>query len=208
MIPGGKIFMWLLVTGSLVVGTIAQTAIYSHILKTKMSELPINILILLEHIVRHICSSVMLTALSISLLFDESIKELAERYHLANGTAICWTFYYFAIILVVNLNQNGLGIAIVRLIYIKKGSWMKYKFGEMRLIHFTNICMTLSTTALAYIATTENTSQRSPFNMCTGHSEKFQVRSHWESCSNAINKNLSRIPLNQKLKLNLSYKTD
>ena len=50
--PGGKILMWLLITGSLIVSTFAEMAIYSHIRKTKISEQPINILILSEHLVQ------------------------------------------------------------------------------------------------------------------------------------------------------------
>ena len=68
--------MWFLITGSLVVGTFAEMAIYSHILKTKTREQPINILILSEHLVRHTCSIVFLAPLSISLMFDGSIGQM------------------------------------------------------------------------------------------------------------------------------------
>ena len=167
--------MWLLITGSLVVSTFAEMAIYSHIRKTKISEQPINILILSEHLVRHTCSSVLQAFLSISLMFDLSLKQMMERFELENSTSFCWFFHYVASFMIMYLNQNGLGIAIVRLVYIKKGSWLKHSFGEMKLIKMMTICMTGITIVLVYLFALENSSQRSGFNMCMGYTEQFQV---------------------------------
>ena len=88
--------MWFLITGSLVVGTFAEMAIYSHILKTKTREQPINILILSEHLVRHTCSIVFLAPLSISLMFDGSIGQMIEMFELGDSTTFCWFYFVVA----------------------------------------------------------------------------------------------------------------
>ena len=169
--------MWLLITGSLIVGTIAKKAIYSHIFKTKISEQPINILILSEHLVRHACSIVLLASLSISLMFDGSIRQMIERFDLMKSTSYCWFYHYAGTFMVVYLNQNGLGIAIVRLLYIKKGTWLKNTFGEMKLMKIMKICVISSALVLTHLFAIENNPQRTAFNMCMGHTEKFQVGS-------------------------------
>ena len=97
--------MWLLITGSLIVGTIAKKAIYSHIFKTKISEQPINILILSEHLVRHACSIVLLASLSISLMFDGSIRQMIERFDLMKSTSYCWFYHYAGTFMVVYLRN-------------------------------------------------------------------------------------------------------
>ena len=167
--------MWFLITGSLVVGTFAEMAIYSHILKTKTREQPINILILSEHLVRHTCSIVFLAPLSISLMFDGSIGQMIEMFELGDSTTFCWFYFVVAAFMVAYLNQNGLGIALVRLAYIKKGTWLKREFGEMKLIKIIKICVTGSAAILTYLYSVENSSQRTSFNLCMGHTEQFQV---------------------------------
>ena len=157
------------------VGTFAEMVIYSHIFKTKISEQPINILILSEHLVRHICSIILMASLWISLLVDATIREMIERFEFGNSSSYCWFFNYVGCFMVLYLNLNGLGIAIVRVVYIKQGSWLKHKFGEKKLIATVNILVTGTAVAMTYLFVVENSAKRSTFNMCMGHTEQFQV---------------------------------
>jgi hypothetical protein len=87
----------------------------------------------------------------------------------------CWTFFYLSAWYVIYFALNGLSIAVVRLIYLKAGTWLKYNFGEMKLLGLTGIAVILSSIIFTLMFGSETSSNRSVYNMCTGHSHNFQV---------------------------------
>jgi len=142
-----------------------------------MSEQPINILIFAGHFVNHVGNGFILLSFSASLAFDYSIRQMIEEVlgDFVESNTYCWTFFYVYIFMIGYSAFEGFGIAVVRLLYIKKGSWLKYKYGEKRFI----IKMGLLTAAFAAFMTAlfglEDNSNRSAYNICTGYSQKFQV---------------------------------
>ena len=88
----------------------------------------------------------------------------------------CWTFYHFLGFSFIYQAIDGIGIAIVRLLYIKNGTWVRYRFGEFKLLFVVGLFIALLTSSMLYVYNIENIRNRSIYNICMGQSEKFQVK--------------------------------
>ena len=172
--PSMKMYVWLLMAGSLIIGSLAKYLMYSHILKSKIKEQPINVLIFIEQVIHHLCQCYVLFAICVSLPLGISPGELFEKYFRGKDW-YCWSFFYVHMLSVVYLGLDGLGIAIVRLIYIKKGTWLKYVFGEVKLLLLAGAGIASTTIILMYVYGSANKSKRSMYNYCMGHNQEFQV---------------------------------
>lgn len=76
-----------------------------------------------------------------------------------------------------------------RLLYIKHGTWIRYTFGEFRLLNRLELATFLLSGLVLYLYNLENVSNRSIYNICMGHSETFQVQAKQNSrgqCYKAI----------------------
>ena len=157
--------MWLLMTASMIIGSSAKMAIYFQIIKTKLADQPINILIFTENLLNHLSNVFTLVSLSSSFMLGYTVREMVEAPGLLSGNSYCWIFFYNSTFMVSYSATNGLCIAIVRLLYIKKGSWLRYDFGEMA-----------ASALLTVMYGHEISSNRSAYNLCMGHSHEFQVK--------------------------------
>ena len=172
--PPMKMYVWLFMAGSLIIGSLSKFLIYTHILNSKIKEQPINVLIFIEQVIHHLCQCYVLFAICVSLPLGISPGELFEKYFRGKEW-YCWSFFYVHMLSVVYLGLDGLGIAIVRLIYIKKGTWLKYVFGEVKLLLLTGAGIAFATIILMYVYGSANKSKRSMYNYCMGHNQEFQV---------------------------------
>jgi hypothetical protein len=172
-----RIIIWIFVTGSLITGWIAKSAIYLHIFKTNIKDQPINILILMEQIVHHICGNFLLVNITFSLPLGLSIGEMVDKYigNVISGNTYCWIYFYIQILNLAYRGADGLSIAVIRFFYIKKGSWVKYKFGERKLLFLFGIAIWTFSCVMMYLYGSENISNRSLYNMCKGHTQAFEV---------------------------------
>ncbi len=98
-------------------------------------------------------------------LFGEFISR--EKY--------CWSFFYIHTWSIIYFATDGLGMAVVRLIYIKNGTWLKYTFGEMKLLGIAGFAIVVISIFFTFLYGSENTSKHSVYNMCTGQNQEFQV---------------------------------
>ena len=169
----GKALLWLTITGSLSLAWFTKILIYAHIFKTKLREQPINILILIEQFVQHYCGNFVLLSLCLSLLFQISISEMVGKY--VDGETFCWVFYYTAVFNTVTAFVDGLAVASLRLLYLLKGTWLKYKFGERRFIILLGFISLPYIFSMTYLFCSENIATRSAFNVCVGRTQTFEV---------------------------------
>lgn len=72
---------------------------------------------------------------------------------------------------------DGIGMSVLRYLYIKKGTWIKYKFGEIKLLLIIMLLNTFIAALEMYLYNVEISPSRSMYNICMGHSSNFQVRS-------------------------------
>ena len=144
----------------------------------KLFPQPINILILINQVNNHICGTIVLFSLSLSLALGTSIRETADEFlgGFVSSNTYCWFFYQTLSFNNIYQGIDGIGISVLRYLYIKKGTWVKYKFGEKRLICLASLINMLVGFALTYMYELENISNRSSFNICKGHSHYFEVK--------------------------------
>jgi hypothetical protein len=118
-----------------------------------------------------------LLSISVSLAFGMTIQEIVDKLlgHFMSGNTYCWTFYHFLSVNLMYQAMDGVGIAVYRYLYIRKGAWVKYTFGEMKLLIVVGLYNVFITGLIVFLYSIENISSRSIYNMCMGHSQKFQV---------------------------------
>ena len=169
-----KMLLWFLVTTSLIIGWICKSLIFSHIFKTKISEQPINILICAEQFVHLCCSSFILFNLTLTIPSNLSIGQFVDKYTgvYVSSNTYCSTYFYLSVLNGAYRVVNGLAMAIVRFLYIKKGNWVRVCPNLL----ISAGCLTVITTLLLInLFRLENVSNRSLFNNCMGHNQVFQV---------------------------------
>ena len=133
--------------------------------------------ILVSQVNSHICGSIALFSISFSLAFGMSIEAFVDQVlgGVVSGNTYCWIFYNSMTLNYFYTGFDGIGTSFFRLLYIKKGTWIKYKFGEFRLLLMVGLLVCLVTGIEIYWFTAENISSRSMYNTCFGHSNHFQV---------------------------------
>ena len=168
---------WILVMVSLTIGWIAKVFIYFYFYESKLTETPINLLILIEQIVHHFCGNFVLLNFSLSLSFGMSVGEMIDKYlpEFFGGRSYCWVFASLQLLILVYRSVNGFMIALVRTIYIRKGSWVKYRIGEKSFLVLPGLITVFISSILVYLYLLENVSSRSLFNVCNGHTQLLEV---------------------------------
>ena len=172
-----KALLWLAITASFIIGWYTKVLIYQHILRTKLKEQPINILILFEQVIQHFSGNFVLLTLCLSLMLQMSISEIAEFLggnHI-NGETFCWVFYYSQVFNGMTANIDGLVIATMRLLYLLKGTWIRFKFGEIKFTLWMGFTTVPFISFVTYLFCSENVALRSAFNVCMGHTQTFEV---------------------------------
>jgi hypothetical protein len=94
---------------------------------------------------------------------------------IVSSNTYCWLFYNSLGINFIYQGIDGIGISVIRLLYIRKGTWVKYNFGEFKLLYIVALFNVMFTGVMIYGHSIENISTRSVYNTCMGHNEKFQV---------------------------------
>ncbi len=173
-----KSLIWISVTGSWIVGSLSKNALYSHIRGTKVQDQPINVLILIEQIVHHICSSLTTLSLSLGILLGISPSQFAHfvSNRIISENFFCSIFSNVAIFGTVFLGINGLGLATFRILYLLKGKWLKYRVGEKCLLGMIECLVFTISLFLVFLCQIESDRNRSLVNMCFGRSSTMQVR--------------------------------
>ena len=95
---------------------------------------------------------------------------------LVSSNSYCRFFYHMASLNMVYQGLDGIGISVMRYLYIKKGTWIKYTFGEMKLLVIIVLVNILVAFLELYVYNIEITATRSMYNICMGRTYNFQVR--------------------------------
>ena len=124
-----------------------------------------------------ICNSFVLLNFSASILFDLSISQLVVTVfgNFISGIGYCWIFYYVQILNVTYRIVSGLGMSIVRFLYITKGTWVRFRIGETALLVWAGSMHVGFSALFIFLYGVDNITNRSIFNICMGHTQTFQV---------------------------------
>ena len=172
-----KICLGLLIVLSLFWGTALKIFVYSYYKKLKISDRPISILILLDQIVNHILNIYIGLNLVIELFFSVSPTQFFGNYFgfQLDPNMYCMTFYFLSSFMVTNHILGNSLLALYRTFYLKMTDFVTVKVGEKCVLCFA-IVVDLSISALMSILFVQGkSSTRSVYNLCMGHSQKFQV---------------------------------
>ena len=161
-----KILLWLTIMSSLMLGWLSKRLIYTHIFKTKIQEQPINVLILIKQVIHHFCGNLVLVNYSATLLFGLSSSELIEPFF--DSHIYCHVLGCIQVFGGIYFAGDGICIAIVRLLYVKRGSWVRYTCGEFCLVNMVAGISILNAALMTYLHSHENISNRSVYNVCMG----------------------------------------
>jgi hypothetical protein len=131
----------------------------------------------MQQIINHVGGTFALLSISLSLAFGLTLREMVDKLlgdFMSNNT-FCWTFYHLMSLSLMYQGMDAIGISVFRFLYIRKGAWVKYTFGEFNLLFLVGIFNVSVTCLIVYLYSIENISSRSIFNMCMGHSQNFEV---------------------------------
>jgi hypothetical protein len=95
--------------------------------------------------------------------------------NIINSKTYCSILGYVQVFGAIFASGDGLGIAIIRALYVKRGTWIKYKYGELRLIRNVAVANVLLAFLMTILYESENISNRSVYNICKGYSQEFEV---------------------------------
>ena len=120
-----KIIIWIFVMLSLIIGCVAKVFMYNHFIDSSFKETPINVFILIEQIIHHFCGTFVLTNFLISLQLDISLEYIINENlsEFIGGRSYCRIFIVVQVWNLVYRGVGGLVIAIIRIIYTRKGDF-------------------------------------------------------------------------------------
>ena len=158
---------------SLLVGCYFKSALYVYMYEKRktLSERPINVLLLVQAIVQHLISTLMIIFYVFGLNSDTAISEHlgAEAWCNIVFHAGNYGFSYRVV--------GGLGIACYRLLYLFASDWVKYKIGSDILLYLTlSLSFTIPTGLILGFATGNGPASRKQagWNLCIGKSEELR----------------------------------
>ena len=162
----------LCLTGSLTIGSYFKSALYWYMYDhlRGIKDRPIDILLLLQAVIQHMICLLMVSTYTIGLSFD-----VTYSHHL--GEAWCNVPWYGETYGLAYKNISGLGIAVMRLLYMFRGHWMTQEFGTKRMLCFISAASLVSSALMTVgvgIGNGPSSRKELSWNFCIGKSEKFR----------------------------------
>ena len=150
---------------------------YKVILKMKIWERPINIMIILNQVIDHIISSLVILNFSCMVPYATPSVVFLERCltFQINSHTFCGTLAYLIFFWISYSNFSGLGMALYRVLLVTRPHLVRANIGSNNLLMFlvagTLACCSLTTVWFGHGEAFGRTS----VNSCQGVSETFQV---------------------------------
>ena len=160
-------------TTSLFLGCYFKSALYLYMFDKRKGILdrPIDVLLLVQAIVQHLLSFLMIFTYNGYLLFDITISNLF------GGEAWCNIPWYGGNFAFAYRFVGGLIIAIFRLLLLFSGDWVKYKIGMKRLLCIMlmlSLTIPAALTQMFAIGNGPASRKQAMWNFCIGKSEELR----------------------------------
>ncbi len=78
----------------------------------------------------------------------------------------CNTFFYLTSYMIINVSVSRLGMALLRLLYVKASNWFKYKVGEKKVLISVGVSCFLISSLLTFIFGQGEARSRVAVNVC------------------------------------------
>ena len=151
---------------------------YKSIFKMKINDRPINVLIMLNQVIDHIISSLIILNFLTMVPYGTSSVVFLERFlpFQINSFILCSSLAYLIIFWISYSNSSCLGIALYRVLLVTRSNFVTTKVGINNLLLFFiagSVVISFMTTVLFGYGEAYG---RTSFNSCLGVSETFQVQ--------------------------------
>lgn len=159
---------------SISIGSYFKSALYHYLYDNfkLFGSKPINVLILIQAIIQHFTCLFMVINYTVGLYFNFTVSE-----HL--GEAWCNLPWYVQAFGAGYRNFGSLGIAIIRLLLIKRNNWIKDKLDVMKSIVLAASLILSAMFAVGFGMGNGPASRKQvTWNFCTGKSENFREIEH------------------------------
>ena len=161
-----KLFLAMVILLSITSGSYYKSIMYRYVIVTNKQNSgwmhrPINVLILSSAIIHHF------THVTAGLWFLANVMSTIPLVDIV-GFSFCEIIDVLGVFGLGHLTVGGLGIAVYRMLYIKKEYWVRYVIGEKRLLLFVMVTTHLFGIFLLTLFKLETSSDRFNLNMCRG----------------------------------------
>lgn len=163
---------------SLLFGSFMKSILYSYLKDCKVVAKPINFFILLIQSIHHALHIFICLHALIVLLLGMSPIEFVRAYLVAemNPTNYCTAMYFLGVFNTTNWIIGNSFLGMFRLLYLTSATLSTMLLGNNFFLGLV-VCINLSiSSVIAGFFVHEKSSTRAMFNLCVGHSQKFQVR--------------------------------
>ena len=162
--------------GSLVIGSYCKCSLYQYMFdKYKTKEIkPIDLLILIQALIEHLVCILMVTTFAIGISFDITFSEYFGEFW-------CNVPWYAVSFGIAQRPFGGLGIAIIRIFYIKSPYMIKKAVNTTKLAVISLVISVGISTIIVIICGMGNgplSRKQIIWNFCTGKSENYREMVH------------------------------
>ena len=173
-----KVALWFIIFISLVTGWMMKYLVFKHIAQKSFKEQPINWMILTEEIVHLVCGSFILTSLLLSHTMGLSVGEWVNYFfnQFITDHQYCWIFINAHILVIIYRGVNGVGMAIVRVLFLIKGDWVRFKIGQKKFFSLSWVLVVAMSAAIMCLYCMESLTSRPLYFTCLGIDEHIEVR--------------------------------
>lgn len=157
------------------IGAIMKLVIFKSF--KKISERPINILIILSQVFDFLPHTLIVANFLMMIPESSSSVQFLER-NLGiklNINTYCWSYYYLNFFWSAYANFSSLGIAVCRYFFIKKPGSVKKQSQIKNLLKTIILGGFLASIMTSWVSGRGVSTSRLSYNSCLGVSEKFQV---------------------------------
>ena len=172
----GELFVVFSLWASTIVGSYFKIPLY-HYMYDKIQNKTISsidVLILVNGIIQHCACLILAVVYGIGILFD-----ITFSHHI--GETWCNVPWYAGVFGSAYRTMGSLGIAIIRLLYIKCSHWVTYRFGQknmLALILTMGIIISVGASFAFGIGNGPASRKQVTWNWCIGRNEEFRETVH------------------------------
>ena len=159
-----KLFIGIVMTMSLLIGSFFKVILYSHVLGSKKRNRgcrPINILIVTSSVIHHTNHIGMFIWIIRILISGAPVVD-------AIGQDYCHVLHGINLFAIGYLTVGNLGIAIYRVLYIRHEHWVKYGIGERLLLWMIWSLGVMICSILSFLHVLELNNGQFPYDVCNG----------------------------------------
>lgn len=158
-------------------GSLMKFVMFKYLNRVKIVERPINILIVISQTSDYILNTAIIIYFVIVAASGTSFVNFINDQFDADFSSysFCWIYFYLTFFWISFYDYSGLGIAIFRLLLVKKSRFVKKRKRSIKLMIFILLVSAIVSSFATFLFGQGEVYGRAAYNSCQGTSENFQV---------------------------------